>query len=654
MRRFTLLLLWMMLVLSGYYVIHKPFDFAAAAGAAQAGARLGVVALYLLLAGSLGAAVYAGGIHPPPERAFLQLALGLGMLSLFWLGVGLAGGYTARMAWGLLVLGLALRWKAALAWLGAWRGIFPRLGMPNGWPERLLLGACAAFAAGRLLSALAPPARWDALMYHLEIPRRYLLAGKFLFLAENPYWGQPPLGSLAYTWLMALGGAPAAALLGWAVMVLASLALLSAWTRQVGGRAALVGMTALFLSPTWRNAFDWAYADAFAVLYGTALLLLLLRLRGRQETEGNLPFWAAVFIGLALWSKLTALVLLPLLPLLFRASGGVSGRRGLALLLLPAALFLPWMALLWHSTGNPLYPYLWPTPWVDADRMAYFAYRGASLPLPALAAAPLSAAWFGLEGAVIPGLPPFGADLGPWLVLLAVPGVWRAWRETASGRRLTAYFFLWWGATAFGGFYSPLLVQPRLYLALWPGLGLLAAFGWQQVASVRWSAVRLGRVASALLALSMVFALWTEGRTLASERPFAPLLGLESEETYLHRLLGPYETAMRALETLPEGARPLFLWEPRGFYAPPPAAADTWIDRWYLARRTGASAAEIAGRWRAAGYTHLLLNRTGAEFELRSRPAFSTADRRALDDLLASLPLLADFDGAYQLYALLP
>ena len=41
-----------------------------------------------------------------------------------------------------------------------------------------------------------------------------------------------------------------------------------------------------------------------------------------------------------------------------------------------------------------------------------------------------------------------------------------------------------------------------------------------------------------------------------------------------------------------------------------------------------------------------------AYFERRIRPELGSADWQALDDLLASLPQLADYGGVYQLYAL--
>ncbi len=643
MKRLTLFLLWILLALGGYYYAHKPLDALQALALLRSGGSLLIAGLYLALAGGLGARLLSAEAQAPLPRAVLQMAVGLGVLAGLWLAVGLAGGWRPPVAWGLLLIGLVVLRRPVLGWLRAWRTV-PDLWRGAGRFEGLLWGGLAFFALSHLLYALAPPLRWDALMYHLEIPRHYLLTGRFTFLPDNPYWGQPQLGTLTYTWLMALGGASTAVVTAWGVGVALSLGLLAAWQPLTGRRAALVGLTALMLGLTWQNMLSWGYVDVFAALYGACFLLTILSPHGPRT-----DLWGGLFLGLAAWSKLTALILLPLG--LFLATSKVRLIDRLRPLGVALLVFAPWPLLLAAWTGNPLYPQVWPTSWVDAGRLAYFSYQ--AQPVSArwhLFLEPLFAAWFGLDGAAVPGVPTYGADVGPWLVLLIFPGLWGAWR---TGKRFLGLWpALWWAGMALGGLVSPLLVQPRLYFALFPGLGLLAAWGWSELARTRAAQVRLARVMAVLLALTLALTVWMQAHTLAVERPFAPLLGIESEQAYVQRNLGPYAEAMQALADLPPDSRPLLLWEPRGFYAPPQAAVDVWIDRWYLARRSGDTPQRILDAWQAAGYTHLLLYRSGADFELASRPQFSPADRRALEDLLSLLPPMADFGGVYELYTL--
>jgi hypothetical protein len=132
------------------------------------------------------------------------------------------------------------------------------------------------------------------------------------------------------------------------------------------------------------------------------------------------------------------------------------------------------------------------------------------------------------------------------------------------------------------------------------------------------------------------------------------ILGQVSSEDYLDASLGEYAPAMRALHGLPQDARVLFLWEPRGLYAPANAAADVWIDRWFLERRSTGEPDAILEAWRREGFTYVLLNRSGAEFERAHRAELTQGDWEALDDLLAKLSLTRDFGGIYQLYSISP
>ncbi len=650
MRRFAFLLLWLLLFVGGYYYAHKPLDVPQAAALVRMALQAGAAAALLGVSGGLGARLFRSERLSEPENALVQSALGLGLMAAVWLALGLAGLFRPAAAWGLLLVAAFLLRRGIRAWVRSLRPPPPSTPL-----ERLLLGAALSFALLHLGYALAPPVRWDALMYHLDIPRRYLLAGRFVFLPENPYWGQPQLGALLYTWAMALGGGQSAALLGWGAAVVLLLGVWSAARRLFGGLPALMALTALLLGATWRGVFSWAYVDVFAALYGGAVAVLLLG--WLRSGEARLLRWGAVCAGLALDAKLTAGgLLLPLAgaPLLFAALPWRARLKTAAQAVAVSLLvFAPWLLLSAAWTGSPLYPQVWDTPWVDAARRAYFAYRAqGGYSAWHLLALPLSATWFGLEGAGVPGAPTWGADLGPWLAALALSGLTLS-RRRRETRLLGLFLLAWWGTSALGALYSPLLAQPRLFFALFPALTLLAAAGWQAVDAARLPQARLGRVAAALLLLSLGLALWTEGRAFAALNPLAVVTGSEPQTAYLQRALGDYAPAMQALDALPPGSRVLFLWEPRGLYAPASAAPDYWIDRWYLLRRAGLAPADILRRWQSQGYTHLLLNRAGAQFEFDTRPQLTPADQEALRALLRSLTLTADL-GDYRLYALPP
>ena len=159
-------------------------------------------------------------------------------------------------------------------------------------------------------------------------------------------------------------------------------------------------------------------------------------------------------------------------------------------------------------------------------------------------------------------------------------------------------------------------------------------------------------VMAVLITLVLVPSLWQDALSLAQLNPAAVLLGTRPAAQYLDQTLGWHAPAVRALHELPPGARPLLLWEPRGLYAPVRAEPDTWIDRWYLERRTIGDAKAILQSWRLQGYTHLLVNDAGADFEREHRTELTEADWEAFGGLVSRLRLVRDFGGAYHLYSL--
>jgi hypothetical protein len=172
------------------------------------------------------------------------------------------------------------------------------------------------------------------------------------------------------------------------------------------------------------------------------------------------------------------------------------------------------------------------------------------------------------------------------------------------------------------------------------------------VAGIVRSGVRLRVLAGAIVLLILGLAFAQDLASLARGGALPAVLGLTSPEEYLDHNLGWYSQGGRPLHDLPPGPRGLLLWEPRGYYAPPTAQADPWIDRWRVDRAELGSPQDILASWRSQGFTHVFIYQAGVEDLREFDRSVTTTDWAALDQLLASLPEPTLFGTAYALYPL--
>jgi hypothetical protein len=658
-----LVVLWALFVLGGYYYYHKPVTLDMFAAPLNALLDVLLAGLIVLLAGGLGRRILRAADLPALERAVVQFSLGAGILSLVWLAAGAMGLFRAWAAYLLLIAGLIFLWRDAFGWLFSFRGLGESW-KQAGRMERALAVLCALLVTYQLLVALAPPTRWDALAYHLQLPRQYLAAGVLQFIPQNPYWGHPQVVEMLYTLAMALrpGGSAAgpAPVLGWAAGVLFLMGLLGFTNTQLGrmraglpsSRAGWMAVTATVAGYTFRHLLGWSYTDLFSALFGLAALVVFCE--WLETRRAGWFLWAGIFSGLAAGTKWTSGVLalgIFLAALLFLKAGGparrLRWRDWLAGGLAAFGVVLPWLVKNLVATGSPLYPYFFATPWFDAARMA------SANPLPEGTIwwqhilLPFSTTWAGIDSA-----PGFSTDLGPLLLLLAVPGFW-IYRRDRRAQALALFLVPAALGIGIGGLRNEHLRQTRLYYAVLPCLGALAGWGWEWLQCQVLAGVRLRRILGAVAWLVMGLILWQESYWMSAFTPGRVLLGTETRQTYLEQNLGAYIVGMQALESLPDGARVLMLWEPRGLYAPPNAQADLWIDRWRTDRRELGTAEAILDRWRREGFTHLLVYEQGVALIRPGEGEAPSPDWTVLQETLRLLPEPVHAAGEfYLLYSL--
>jgi len=562
------------------------------------------------------------------ERVILGGGLGLGAISLLVMGVGLLG-WLYRWAMVALLGALALIYARDIA------AVIRQIRRPGAvrLPSQawsLYLGATAVLT---LLVALTPPTDFDGLLYHLTLPRLFIEQGRIVPIVNAvPQFLYPSLVEMLYTAAMLLKGDVAAKLLhfGYALLLGGLVYLLT--RRHIGaqhGRWALVAYAAI---PMVSVLGSWAYTDLALCFYQIAAFYALLNWMERGQRS-----WlamSAVLSGLSMGIKYTSFTCPLALGLLIvwrlartRARPGAwAGAMG-TYVGLTLVVACPWYIRNWVATGNPVYPFAFEVfggkGW-DEWRAAWYARAGSGI------------GWDWQELVRLPWTLTLGLKdinfydgrTGP-LFLLALPFllgwlVW-AWGRDRPRPAAVTYLALWAGVLyAFwvgGVISSHSLFQTRLLLpalvALCPVLAYL--LGELRVLDTRLFSLR--RVVGMSAVLVLVANVAYQFVETVRIRPVPVLVGEESREQFLSRNLGTYYRAMELVnESVPDGGKVLFLWEPRTYYcqrtAQPDAVLEQWA--WRMYQQEGDLGA-IARSLQSEGYTHILLHRAGLDFMRRTR-----------------------------------
>jgi hypothetical protein len=655
--------LWSLIILAGYYLYHKPVSPDQALALAQSALDLILAALILGGAGGLGRRFLRPLKLTGLQSFAANAAVGLGAFSLIWLALGTIHAIYSWAAWIVLIWCLVFFFRDILAWLrdageigDLWREL-PRL-------EKLLAGACAALVGYPLVVALAPPLRWDALTYHLAFPQHYIASHFMSFDPTIPYAGQPQLAEMLFTWAMQLARPQTAAVLAWGAGVVCLLGILGL-TASVATRfnaaqenaalqvkpaiAGWIAVVAVLAGLTFRSMLGWAYTDLFSALFGTAALILLFH--WLQTGEKGAWLWLGAICGFAVSVKWTSGIVVAgifLAPLvlrrlrLLRISLGLWIGGGAVAL----AVFAPWLIRDLVLTGNPVYPFVFPNANFSAWRLAAANVPAEGLSWISGLTLPISLTWTGVDSAA-----GFSTDIGPLLVLLAIPALW-IFRKERAAWALALILGLTWAVMGTAGLRLGHLTQPRLYFAAVPALAVLAGLGWAWLQGLTYQTVRARRILGAMLVLVVGLALVQDTASISASGAPAVVMGMENEQTYRSANLGAYAALDEKLSALPAGSRVLALWEPRKLYLPDNTTPDYWIDLWRATAHETGDAAAILQKWKAQGYTHLLVYQPGEQFMRETDRSTSPQDWVVFDQLLGKLPAPEAIGNTYQLYIL--
>lgn len=368
---------------------------------------------------ALRARLFPGMAVDDSRRGALGAALGIAALlaidsllaSVRWFGAG--GAASMMLAATPIILGLACGAHTTLKRL-AERDRRQLFGIPKRhaarwltpWAAWIALPTLAAFA---LAAAIPPGLLWstefggyDALSYHLQVPREWLQLGAAVPLRHNVYSAFPGFVESATLSLFAMGQWTDVRALGVSAQMLhVLLAISAAW---ITGATAGSCARAAGASATFAHAFTWGFVigipwmlvtgslayNEMGMLVGFAGALLAWQCRDATGASSSANNWrvgtaVGLTVGAAVGSKLTAvgMVAVPVVAWTLLAPGARTAswlRSAGVAALCATALLLPWMIRNAATTsvtgGNPFFPFasaVFGSGWWDAGQAERFA-----------------------------------------------------------------------------------------------------------------------------------------------------------------------------------------------------------------------------------------------------------------------------------------
>jgi 4-amino-4-deoxy-L-arabinose transferase-like glycosyltransferase len=545
------------------------------------------------------------------EHYSIVLSLGVVLLAMIGLALGLAQALSRLWIWLTLLVLTCLRQRALRDWIASLRPLRAQckglLERRFSFPEQgiliVLLGCIVLF---NLVWALAPETRFDALNYQLAVPRIYLEQHRFVDL---PYFWHSYFSRMAnmlYVIALGLHGQIVAKLLMLAMGLIAALGVYALGCLVASQRVGLWAAALFYSTPLVCWLSTTAYIDLILTVFLLGSLLALLR--WKESGSPNLLWVSGLLAGAALGAKLTAyfylagigLVLLIILLLKRQLSlrARVLAVAGYVLGFLLVSL--PWFAITFSFTGNPVFPFLnaifkspgWPLVNTNLNAEVYGIGGAPS----ALLRLPFA---FTFQSQLFDELMPPGG-IGLALVLLPLGLVLLGERRRIAWLLFALCFVflsLWATKVQYGRYYIPLL----------PVVIVLAVAGVFEALRNTWlrqlSVPILGLI---IVAQSLIIPFMFGN--IISRGPWKLLARMETQEEYLARVLPPYPGVQYLNKVVQPGQQVIGVGvEEVRFYLNAPLV--TYIETIELQNLTDkATEQKMAADFYRQGYRYLLVN----------------------------------------------
>lgn len=290
---------------------------------------------------------------------FLAILLGLYSYAVFFLGI-------TGMLSPIPVLVITLLFGgAAVFYYRTYRIVIP---FPKGNVSKLTLCFLAILAFVNIVGVLGPETAFDALWYHLTLPKIYLQEQIIQFIPGGLFYYSvmPKLGEMLFIPALLWGNEVWAKAIQCIFGLLTTVVIYNISRRYLSEQLSLVASLIFYsnIVVAWESTV--AYIDlirAFYEIMGVWGLLLWVDTKKKRWL-----YLSALMIGFAISTKLLALGSLVIVSLLVvyilwknnRLTVNTFITYGVIYWIISISIVFPWLLFSYLSTGNPVYPFFTP------------------------------------------------------------------------------------------------------------------------------------------------------------------------------------------------------------------------------------------------------------------------------------------------------
>jgi hypothetical protein len=211
-----------------------------------------------------------------------------------------------------------------------------------------------------LLGALAPELSFDALWYHLTIPKIFLEAHRIFYIEGGLFYYSlmPKLGEMLFVPGIMFGSEIPAKLVQWMMGLLSALVVYKISRKYFDEKVSLIASVIFYSSlvVAWESTV--AYVDLIRAFFESMALWGFLNFLETKSKKWLVE--SAVMLGLAISTKIIAFASLPIfliLMLLYLKDKAYALKSSLIFVLVSVGTVSPWLFFAFFYSGNPFFPF---------------------------------------------------------------------------------------------------------------------------------------------------------------------------------------------------------------------------------------------------------------------------------------------------------